>query len=142
MIPRSSRKTSHGARRVQPAAGRWGLLAALCFVLAACGDKLATEAAPAEVVDPSIVVASEALQARIKIAPIATEPFSDVLRVAGRIDFDRQRMARIGAPVTGRVTDINTTLGAAVKPGDVLPLAVEPGMAHLFDRETGKRIEA
>jgi sn-glycerol 3-phosphate transport system ATP-binding protein len=29
-----------------------------------------------------------------------------------------------------------------VKPGDVLPLAVEPGMAHLFDRETGKRIEA
>jgi sn-glycerol 3-phosphate transport system ATP-binding protein len=29
---------------------------------------------------------------------------------------------------------------SAVKPGDVLPLAVEPGMAHLFDRETGKRI--
>ena len=133
MIPRSSRKTSHGARRVQPAAGRWGLLAALCFVLAACGDKLATEAAPAEVVDPSIVVASEALQARIKIAPIATEPFSDVLRVAGRIDFDRQRMARIGAPVTGRVTDINTTLGAAVKPGDVLARlhSTELGSAQL-----------
>jgi sn-glycerol 3-phosphate transport system ATP-binding protein len=29
---------------------------------------------------------------------------------------------------------------SAVKAGDVLPLAVEPGMAHLFDRETGKRI--
>lgn len=133
MIPRSSRKTSHGARRAQPAAGRWSLLAAFCLVLAACGDKPATEAAPAEVVDPSIVAASEALQARIKIAPIAAEPFSDVLRVAGRIDFDRQRMARIGAPVTGRVTDINTTLGAAVKPGDVLARlhSTELGSAQL-----------
>ncbi|GAA0520643.1 efflux RND transporter periplasmic adaptor subunit [Pigmentiphaga daeguensis] len=133
MIPRSFRKTSPGARRVHPAAGRWSLLAAFCLVLAACGDKPAAEAEPAEMLDPSIVVASEAMQARIKVAPIATEPFSDVLRVAGRIDFDRQRMARIGAPVTGRVTDINTTLGAAVKPGDVLARlhSTELGSAQL-----------
>jgi sn-glycerol 3-phosphate transport system ATP-binding protein len=31
---------------------------------------------------------------------------------------------------------------SAIKAGDVLPLAVEPGMAHLFDRESGKRIKA
>ncbi|MFW7346512.1 MAG: efflux RND transporter periplasmic adaptor subunit [Pigmentiphaga sp.] len=133
MIPRPFRTTSHGARRTLPAAARWSLLAAVCLVLAACGDKPANEAEPAEVLDPSIVVASEAMLARIKIAPVSTEPFSDVLRVAGRIDFDRQRMARIGAPVTGRVTDINTTLGAAVKPGDVLARlhSTELGSAQL-----------
>jgi sn-glycerol 3-phosphate transport system ATP-binding protein len=30
---------------------------------------------------------------------------------------------------------------AAVKVGDTLPLAIEPGMAHLFDRESGRRID-
>ncbi len=29
---------------------------------------------------------------------------------------------------------------AAIKPGDVLPLAIEPTSAHLFDKESGKRI--
>jgi sn-glycerol 3-phosphate transport system ATP-binding protein len=29
---------------------------------------------------------------------------------------------------------------SAVKPDEVLPLAIEPGMAHLFDRESSKRI--
>ncbi|OVZ61251.1 efflux transporter periplasmic adaptor subunit [Pigmentiphaga sp. NML080357] len=108
-------------------------LLALCFTLAACGDKPATEAAPQETVDPSIVVADEAMLARVKVASVAMEPFSDVLRVAGRIDFDRQRMARIGASVTGRVTDITTTLGATVKPGDVLARlhSTELGSAQL-----------
>jgi len=110
-----------------------GLLAALCLALAACGDKPAIEPAPAEVADPSIVVADEAMQARVKVETVALEPFSDVLRVAGHIDFDRQRMARIGASVTGRVTDITTTLGAAVKPGDVLARlhSTELGSAQL-----------
>jgi len=30
---------------------------------------------------------------------------------------------------------------ASVKAGDTLPLAIEPGMAHLFDRQSGKRID-
>jgi sn-glycerol 3-phosphate transport system ATP-binding protein len=29
---------------------------------------------------------------------------------------------------------------SAVKAGEVLPLAIEPGMTHLFDRESGRRI--
>jgi sn-glycerol 3-phosphate transport system ATP-binding protein len=29
---------------------------------------------------------------------------------------------------------------SAVQPGEILPLAIEPGMTHLFDRESGKRI--
>lgn len=96
-------------------------LIALCISLAACGDKSEPQSeAPAKKVDANMVVATEALQTRIKVGSVGLEPFSDVLRVSGLIDFDQQRMARIGAPVTGRVTDITTTLGQAVKPGDVL----------------------
>ncbi|MDX3906588.1 MAG: efflux RND transporter periplasmic adaptor subunit [Pigmentiphaga sp.] len=105
----------------------------LCLALAACGEKPAPVAAPTEAGDPNIVVADDAMRQRIQVAPATLEPFSDILRVAGRIDFDRQRMARIGASVTGRVTDITTTLGANVKPGDVLARlhSTELGSAQL-----------
>ena len=38
----------------------------------------------------------------------------------GRIDFDEHRLARIGATITGRVTEIDAWLGQDVKKGDVL----------------------
>ncbi|MBX6318344.1 efflux RND transporter periplasmic adaptor subunit [Pigmentiphaga sp.] len=108
-------------------------LLALCLALGACGKKPEPAGAPQERIDPNIVVADQAMMARIKVAPASVEPFSEVLRVAGRIDFDRQRMARIGASVTGRVTDITTMLGANVKPGDVLARlhSTELGSAQL-----------
>jgi cobalt-zinc-cadmium efflux system membrane fusion protein len=31
------------------------------------------------------------------VAPVATSAFSEMLRVSGRIDFDEQRVSRIGA---------------------------------------------
>ncbi len=108
-------------------------LIALCLTLAACGDKAkpaAEEAAPK--VDPNVVIAPEALRERIKIGTVGVAPFSDVLRVPGLIDFDRQRVARIGAPVTGRITDITANLGQSVKPGDVL--------ARLRDGKSNKQI--
>lgn len=95
------------------------LVVVLGVALSACGDK-PEQLAEAPLQDPTLVLADPALLARIKVDSAQAEAFSDVLRVAGRIDFDRQRMARIGASVTGRVTDINAALGQAVKPGDVL----------------------
>ncbi len=95
------------------------LVVVLSVALSACGDKPEPLAA-APLQDPTLVLADPALLARIKVDSAQAEAFSDVLRVAGRIDFDRQRMARIGASVTGRVTNINAALGQAVKPGDVL----------------------
>jgi cobalt-zinc-cadmium efflux system membrane fusion protein len=44
------------------------------------------------------------------------------LGVAGQIDFDEQALTRIGASVTGRVTQINAQLGNEVKKGDTLAL--------------------
>ena len=72
--------------------------------------------------DPNLVMANEALLAQIKISVVSQGDVSDILRVAGQIDFDEQALTRIGASVTGRVTQINAQLGNEVKKGDTLAL--------------------
>ena len=72
--------------------------------------------------DPNLVMANEALLAQIKISVVSQGDVSDILRVAGQIDFDEQALTRIGASVTGRVTQINAQLGNDVKKGDTLAL--------------------
>lgn len=109
-------------------------LVALTLALSACGDKPEPDtAAAAPASDPALVVANEAMAARIKVVPVALEPFGEMLRVSGRIDFDRERVARIGASVTGRVTDLNVELGQTVKAGQTLARlhSAELGTAQL-----------
>jgi cobalt-zinc-cadmium efflux system membrane fusion protein len=72
--------------------------------------------------DPNFVMANEALLAQIKISVVSQGDVSDILRVAGQIDFNEQALTRIGASVTGRVTQINAQLGNDVKKGDTLAL--------------------
>lgn len=106
-------------------------LMTLCFSLVACGDKKPAETAePAQKTDPNLVIADEAMRTRLKIGVVELAPFSEVLRVPGLIDFDQQRMARLSAPVTGRLTDISATVGQAVKPGDVLARLHSTELGH------------
>lgn len=70
--------------------------------------------------DPLLVQPPAELATQLKVALVEQLPVAEVLRVAGRIDFDEQRLARIGATVTGRVTSIQAILGQEVKKGDVL----------------------
>ena len=72
--------------------------------------------------DPNLVMANESLLAQIKISVVSQGDVSDILRGAGQIDFDEQALTRIGASVTGRVTQINAQLGNEVKKGDTLAL--------------------
>lgn len=91
----------------------------LIAALGACNkknDQPEAEEAP----DPMVVTASDALLSRIKIDTANTAPISDTIRVAGRIDFDEQRLARIGSSVNGRVTDLHAILGQSVNKGEVL----------------------
>lgn len=90
----------------------------ISFLVGACKET----AAPAShtPADPWLVSATEALAKQIKVAPVGKAAVADILRVAGRIDFDEARVARIGATVTGRVTDIHALPGDAVKAGDTL----------------------
>lgn len=70
--------------------------------------------------DPTVVVPAEELRHQLQLAEVKTAMVNETLRVAGRIDFDEQRMARIGATITGRVTEIDAMLGQSVRKGDVL----------------------
>ena len=88
-------------------------------LLVGCGKETAKTAAP-NASDPAIVVPGADLLAQLKLATVTTQPVAETLRVAGRIDFDEQRLARIGATVTGRVTQIDALLGQAVSKGEVL----------------------
>jgi len=93
--------------------------AVMMLSLAGCSDDPAP-AAETPKLPPGIVKPEDNLKRTLKVVPIAASPFSEMLRVAGRIDFDEQRVSRIGASVTGRVTDLYAVLGQEVKAGQVL----------------------
>ncbi len=80
------------------------------------GNSAPERAAP----DPMTVQASPELLAQLEIAELSARPVVETLRVAGRIGFDEQRLARIGATVTGRVTQIDALLGQEVRQGEPL----------------------
>lgn len=105
-------------------------------LLSACNkDKAEGAAAKASSAAPdaNLVTAPDSLLPQIKLAALGTAPISETLRVAGRIDFDEQRVARIGAPVTGRVVDLLANPGDSVHAGQALAQlhSVELGNAQL-----------
>jgi cobalt-zinc-cadmium efflux system membrane fusion protein len=95
----------------------------LCCVLALTACKKATvqEASKPES-DVMRVFAPESLRSQIQVSEVQSQDLSDMLRVAGQIDFDEQALTRIGASVTGRVTHIQASLGQVVNKGDTLAL--------------------
>ena len=97
------------------------LLVCSVLVLSACKKASVQEASNAQS-DVMRVVATESLQAQIQVTEVASQDISDTLRAAGQIDFDEQALTRIGASVTGRVTQIQATLGQIVDKGDTLAL--------------------
>ena len=99
---------------------KYALVLLLSAVLLLGCDKEDAPDAVAPVADPAVVTPAPELLAQLKLHQVTTEPVAETLRVAGKIDFDEQRLARIGATVTGRVTQIDALLGQAVKKGEVL----------------------
>ena len=70
--------------------------------------------------DPNVVVVNEDLHKMIKDGKVQIAPFVEELRASGRIDFNELFLSRIGANVTGRVSEILAVPGQIVKQGDVL----------------------
>ena len=91
------------------------------FALSACKKASVQEASNSDA-DVMRVIAPDSLQAQLQITDVASQEVSDALRVAGQIDFDEQALTRIGSSVTGRVTQIQATLGQIVDKGDTLAL--------------------
>ena len=70
--------------------------------------------------DPNVVVVNEDLRKMIADGKVQITPFVEELRASGRIDFNELFLSRIGANVTGRVSEILAVPGQIVKQGDVL----------------------
>jgi cobalt-zinc-cadmium efflux system membrane fusion protein len=70
--------------------------------------------------DPNVVVVNEDLRKMIADGKVQDAPFIEELRASGRIDFNELYLSRIGANVTGRVSEILAVPGQMVKQGDVL----------------------
>lgn len=92
------------------------------LTLAGCGDgKDSAKKTPVKAInDPSLVKTSPELEQRLKLVRVANVEMREIIRIPGSISVDEQRIARIGAAVVGRITDINVILGQNVKKGEVL----------------------
>lgn len=89
-------------------------------LLQACSKQGPNDVAPVQNSDPNLVQPGPEFSAQLTVSPVTRQSIAETLRVAGRIEFDDNRVARIGASITGRVTDIDAVLGQTVRRGDVL----------------------
>ena len=94
------------------------LLFAAAFLVAGCGEKPAEK--PAAPRDPLAITPNAELAARVQTGAPALVEVRETLRVSGRIGTDETRVARIGSPVTGRITDLQAREGDPVRRGQVL----------------------
>ena len=68
---------------------------------------------------PEVVVDSEML-GEIKVEVITERAVQRTLVVAGKVQFDEDRMARVLAPLAGQVVDLRAKVGDAVEKGQAL----------------------
>ena len=101
----------------------------LALSLMACGSKQETQTA--KVNDPNIVELPAEMAKGITVMKVGDAEIRDLLRIPGSIQVDEQRMARIGAPVTGRISDIDVVLGQHVKRGQVLATVNSLSLIHI-----------
>jgi len=69
-----------------------------------------------------VLEASPALLKLLDVAEVKPSEVSESLNLSARVELDQHRVARIGASVTGRITEINAMLGQNVKKGERLAL--------------------
>jgi cobalt-zinc-cadmium efflux system membrane fusion protein len=89
-----------------------------------------------------IVKATPVLMKQIKVLAIGEGLVRDSLRLPARVDLDQQRVVRIGATLTGRVTETEAVLGQVVNKGDRLALlnSTELGLAQSSYLKTSSQV--
>lgn len=103
-----------------------GVLAiSLLLVSGACGSRKNVEASTGkgddrqggETVDPLRIKASPSLARRLTIGSSDQRQVAESFEVAGRVEADATRLARVGSPVRGRITDLLVLEGERVHRG-------------------------
>lgn len=60
------------------------------------------------------------LAGMIKVVALQQAEVNEQLRIAGRLELNGYKTSRIGAPVTGRITEVRALIGQEVRQGDTL----------------------
>jgi len=70
--------------------------------------------------DPLEIAITPEIQKQIKTEVVSNQDISETLMIPGRLEAQNLRLAKIGSPINGRVSDIYGGLGDVVKKGQVL----------------------
>jgi len=70
--------------------------------------------------DPLEIMITPEIQKQIKTDTVSYQDISDTLLIPGRLETQNRRLAKIGSPITGRVSNLYVSLGDVVKKGQVL----------------------
>jgi cobalt-zinc-cadmium efflux system membrane fusion protein len=107
--------------------------AVFAVTLAGCGERRAPAQPAAAPGDPDLVVVKPEMLARLKLVPAGAAEIRETLRVASQVKVDEEHVARIGAPVTGRITEVRAALGDRVQAGAMLATinSTDLGVAQL-----------
>jgi len=105
---------------------------ALCLAgaLAACGKKEEPAVAVEAPSDPLMVTVPPAMAANFKTGKLGSTDIAQVQEITGRIDASEHRVSRIGAAVTGRVTEVLVDIGDTVRAGQALARVASPELTQ------------
>jgi cobalt-zinc-cadmium efflux system membrane fusion protein len=70
--------------------------------------------------DPLEIIITPDIQKQIKTEVVRYQEISETLMIPGRLETQNRRLAKIGSPIVGRVSDLYVSLGDIVKKGQVL----------------------
>jgi len=98
------------------------LATALLGLLAACSDKPAPATArDAKATSPALEVSIKPeMASNFKVEAVQMQELTQTIDIAGRIEANERQVTRIGASVTGRVTEVLAEVGDRVRPGQAL----------------------
>ncbi|MFE8644338.1 efflux RND transporter periplasmic adaptor subunit [Sphingomonas sp. NCPPB 2930] len=108
---------------------------ALCTLLAlqGCGKSNEAPAAPAAEAapqDPMVVKVKPEMASNFKVEPLKKADIASVQEIPGRIEANQRLLSRIGASVTGRVTDVLVESGDNVRAGQALARVASPELTQ------------
>lgn len=97
------------------------------WLLVACGAKNEPQAAaPVQRQDPLVVNVKPEMAKNFQVQKVAQADLAPTQDIAGRIEANDRQVTRIGASVTGRVTEVLAEVGDRVKPGQALAYVASP----------------
>ena len=110
------------------------LIGSSAALLSACSDKPNPVTAAKQAVaapDPLEVAIKPEMKAQFELSEVQTMNVTPWLEVAGRIEANEQLVTRIGASVTGRVTQVLAEVGDRVRVGQTLARVTSPELTNM-----------